>query len=177
MKCDRAVKLFATSGVLGRWRAGRHGVRCPACRAEFARIGRIARELSAVKPLSAAERALWSSWSTEPRTHQRARSMLTRLIVLAAAGAILIGVTLVVRRRLQVTDPTANLASTPIVTVPDHLGWPAGATTALDGFGADLQALSLDLAQLRRQAELLDERRDAEILARRFDHPLAMNTP
>ncbi len=177
MKCDRAVKLFVTGGFLGRWRARRHGVRCPTCSAEFSRIGWIARELSAVEPLSAAERALWSSWSVEPRARLRSRSMLARLTVLAMVGAILIGVTLVARRRLQVTDPSANLASTPVVTVADHLGWPAGATTALDGLGADLQALSLDLAQLRRQAELLDERRDAETLARRFDHPLALNTP
>ncbi len=55
MTCDRAVILLATGGPLGRWRARRHCARCPGCAAEAARLRRIARELSAVEPLSAAQ--------------------------------------------------------------------------------------------------------------------------
>jgi hypothetical protein len=67
MRCDRAVTLLATGGLLGRWRARRHVARCSRCAAEAARIQQIARELSATEPLTAAQRALWSSASTEHR--------------------------------------------------------------------------------------------------------------
>jgi hypothetical protein len=47
-------------------------------------------------------------------------------------------------------------------------------TQELDALSSDLHALSQELVQLSRQAELLDERRDAEALTRQF---VVMNSP
>ena len=70
MRCERAVTLLATGGILGRWRARRHASRCPVCAAEAVRLRRIARELSIVRPLSATQRACGHR-SARIRGHRR----------------------------------------------------------------------------------------------------------
>ncbi len=47
----------------------------------------------------------------------------------------------------------------------------------LDDLKTRFQSLAHDVAQLRRRAELLDERRDAEALSHRFDRTVALNVP
>jgi hypothetical protein len=177
MRCDRAVNLLATGGVLGRWLARRHAARCTSCAAEAARLRRIARELSAVEPLSAAQRALWASMSTEPRP-MVARPIRYRPVLLAgaAAAAVLIfsiGVTIVARRLPPTPAPDPWVAQHP--DVPQQAS-PA-AIREFDDLKAKLQALSQDLVQLRRRAELLDERKDAEALSDRFNRTVALNVP
>ena len=89
MKCDRAIELLATGTVLGRWMARRHAVRCSRCAAEAARLARIADALAAVEPLTPAQRALWSSASTEPRRGE-ARTPWSRRVRLAATAAVFV---------------------------------------------------------------------------------------
>ncbi len=47
----------------------------------------------------------------------------------------------------------------------------------IDDLKTKFQALARDVAQLRRRAELLDERRDAEALSRRYNRTVALNVP
>ncbi len=179
MRCDRAVTLLATGGVLGRWLARRHAAHCPSCTAVADRLERIARELSAVQPLSAAQRALWSSMSSESRPTARYRPVPRAAVAMAAvlAIAVVIGVTIVARRPPRsgpaVRDPGPSVARSPELprqASPD-------AIRELDDLKSRFQALSRDVAGLRRKAELLDERRDAEALSRRFHQSLALNVP
>jgi hypothetical protein len=175
MRCDRAVTLLATGGVLGRWLARRHAAHCPSCAAESSRLDRIARELSAVLPLSAAQRALWSSMSSEPRPTARYRPVPLAAAAMAAvlAIAVVIGLAIVARRPPTMPIPGPLVDRSP--EVPGHAS-PA-AIRELDDLKARFQALSRDVAQLRRRAELLDERRDAGSLSRRFQRTLALNVP
>jgi hypothetical protein len=71
----------------------------------------------------------------------------------------------------QTRQPTAPEAL--ITRKSDPLVSPAYANE-LDSIASDLKILSQELAELSRQAELLDERRDAEALGRRL---VAMNQP
>jgi hypothetical protein len=179
MKCDRAVNLLATGGVLGRWLARRHAAHCPSCAAEADRLERIARELSAVQPLSAAQRALWSSMSGEPRPTARYRPVPLPAAAMAAvfAIAVVIGVTIVTRRPSMpgptIRDPGPSVARPP--EVPRQA--PPDAIRELDDLKSRFQALSRDVAGLRRKAELLDERRDAEALSHRVHQTVALNVP
>jgi hypothetical protein len=179
MRCDRAVTLLATGGVLGRWLARRHAAHCPSCATEASQLDRIARELSAVEPLSAAQRALWSSMSSEHRPTARHRPVPLAAAAMAAvfAIAVVIGVMIVARRPPMpgpiIRDPGPSVAQSPEVP---HQASP-DAIRELDDLKSRFQALSRDVAQLRRKAELLDERRDAEALSRRSHQRLALNVP
>jgi hypothetical protein len=183
MRCDHAVNLLATGGVLGRWLARRHAARCTSCAAEAARLRRIACELSIVEPLSAAQRALWTSISTEPRPSvarlPRYRpALLAGGVAAAVVLALGIGATIVARRPSPKPGPPPAVADPSLVRTPD-IPRPASpaAIRELDDLKTNFQALAQDLAQLRRRAELLDERRDAESLSHRFNRSVAMNGP
>jgi hypothetical protein len=179
MTCDRAFTLLATGGPLGRWRARRHGSRCPSCAAEAARIRRIARELSAVEPLSAAQRALWSSASTDPRpSASRPARLGPALLAGSAAAVVLVLVAIVARRPWQGSEvrpgPAIVVANPP--DSPKLSDRPATGPETIRELGdleVQLRALSRELAQLRGRAELLDERKEAEALSRRFRPPMA----
>jgi len=170
MTCDRAVILLATGGPLGRWRARRHCVRCPGCAAEAARLRWIARELSAVEPLSAAQRALWSSVSTDPRPSP-SRPLRSRraFLIGSAATVVLVLVAIVAWRPSPAPGPRP---APPVVInhppVPPGPGVRPETIRELGSLEVQLRALSQDLAQLRGRAELLDERKEAEALSRRF---------
>jgi hypothetical protein len=171
MTCDRAITLLTTGGPLGRWRTRRHVARCPHCAAEADRLRRITRELSIVEPLSAAQRALWSSASTDPRPSASRPPRIRRPLVAgwAAAVVLLLAANLAwkwargpgPRPPVVIADPPAS---------PD-LGVRPETVRELDGLAMKLRALSRDLALLRGRAELLDERKEAESLARRVGRP------
>jgi hypothetical protein len=172
MKCERALALLSTSSSLGRWRARRHVARCPHCTREKAALERIETLLAAAPPLSLAQRALWTSAATEYRP---VRPRRVRKATMAAAALVLaIGMAGLIAR-LWRPRPTIERPAPQVVRVPT-----TGTRAApdmireLDGVSASLRALSRELAELSRRAELLDERRDAENLARRFDRYVAM---
>jgi hypothetical protein len=176
VKCERAVELLATGTALGRLRARRHAARCPSCATEIDRLARLSSVLGTVAPLTAAQRALWKSASTEPRP-VAARSIWHRHVRLAAAAAgliVAIGLTFValrpppVKPPIESTDPRSVNAAN-----PRQHGTPE-MIQELDALSSGLHALSRELAELSRQAELLDERREAEALSRQF---VVMNSP
>ena len=120
MRCERAVILLATGGVLGRWLARRHAARCPSCAAEAARLRRIARELSVVEPLSAAQRALWTSVSSEPRPSPAWPTRYRRVLLAGSTAAVLLAG--VVAMIVAPADAGAGTA----VAVPQAADRPAG---------------------------------------------------
>ena len=94
MKCDRATEMLATGTVLGRWMARRHAVRCPRCTAEAARLARFADVLAVAEPLTPAQRALWTSASTEPRRGEAAMPWPRRVRLAATAAVLILGAVL-----------------------------------------------------------------------------------
>jgi hypothetical protein len=94
------------------------------------------------------------------------------------AAAVLLGIGLTaVALRLWQRRPAIEPPFPPVVNAPNPSRHASPEVIReLDGLTADLQALSRELAALGRRAELLDERRDAENLSRRFDPFVALNT-
>jgi hypothetical protein len=176
MKCDRAIELLATGTAIGRWMARRHAVRCPICAAEAARMARLAHALAAVEPLTPAQRALWTSASTEPRRGE-ARMRWSRSVRLVATAAVcVLGAvfTFVTFRPSPLKTPIDPPVSRTVNTGKSQRQLSPELNQELDSLTSGLRALSQELVQLSRRAELLDERRDAEALARRT---VAMNGP
>ena len=176
MNCERAMELLATGTALGRLRARRHAAHCPGCATEAARFARLANLLSTVEPLTPAQRALWTASSTEPRPAPARSPWFLRLrITAAAAGLIIAGLMMFVAFRTSPPKPTSEPTVSLIVKTDKPRGQvPPEMIQELDALTSGLHTLSQELAQLSRQAELLDERRDAEELTHRF---VAMNRP
>ena len=175
MKCERAIAALGHGTVFGRFMAQRHAARCQTCAAEAARLARIANALSLVEPLTAAQRALWTSVSTDPRLgatrstwpwHVRLASTAA-VLMLGALFAFIILRSSVFRGPLEKAHPPTVITEKPPRRASPEL------VRELDALTTDFLALSQELAQLSRRAELLDERRDAEALTRRY---VAMNT-
>ena len=183
MRCERAVTLLATGGVLGRWLARRHAARCPSCAAEAARLRRIARELSVVEPLvGRAARPVDIRRAASLDRRPPGRPGIAASVLAGPTAAVLLAVVIVRddrgagRRRAGTADagpPSRRSPGSP--TSPGRRRRPT--IRELDDLKSKFQALARDVAQLRRRAELLDERRDAEALSRRFNRTVALNVP
>jgi hypothetical protein len=175
MKCERAIAALGHGTVLSRFVARRHAERCQACAAETARLARIANALAVVEPLTPAQRALWTAVSTDPRP-DAARTKWPWHVRLASTAAVLSVAALLAFSgvRCSVFKGPIDKAHPPTV-ITEKLGGHASPELIreLDALTTDFRALSQELAQLSRRAELLDERRDAEALTRRY---VAMNT-
>jgi hypothetical protein len=176
MKCERAIELLATGTVVGRSMARKHALRCSSCAAEAARLARIKDALAGAMPLTPAQRALWTSASTEPRPDE-ARLPWPRSARLAATAAVFLfaGLLAFVAFRPVLLKPSIDAPTSP--TVKAEKARQQASPELIRELGAltsDFRSLSQELAQLSRRAKLLDERRDAAALTRRF---VAMNTP
>jgi hypothetical protein len=88
-----------------------------------------------------------------------------------------ISLTIIVTRWLPTPDVAPKIVIPPINMVNQPRPPSAVVIRELDDLKSNLQALSQDLVRLRRRAELLDERREAEALAHRFDRIVALNGP
>ena len=176
MKCERAMELLATGTALGRARAKHHLARCPGCAAEAARLAWFEDRMAAIEPLTAAQRALWTSASVEPKPRPAPVFWAGRARVAVAAAVCLVGIATAFfamrptpsKKPIESPLPPVALTEKPQRQVSPAL------MHDLDALTSDLHSLSRELATLSRSADLLDERRDAERLARRF---VAMNTP
>jgi hypothetical protein len=156
MRCDRFLKALTTGGTFGRWRADRHVARCPRCARARAEILRIEGELAAASALTGAERALWNSVAEDnPAPFILLPWGLTSRLAAAAAIAAMLALLLWPRDGGPVVRPHPVVV--PIVA--DH---------ELDGLRAGLERIDRELADLRRQADLLDARRDLDALAARY---------
>jgi hypothetical protein len=156
MRCNQFLPALTTGGVIRRWRANRHAARCPRCGPIRVEIRQLETDLSAVPTLTSAQRALWTAvadghpavglpsfWRLSPR--------------LAAAAALVAMLAFLAWQ--QARPPVVRTAP---VTAP------VMADRELDGLRANLDQLDHELANLRRQADLLDARREVDALAARF---------
>lgn len=171
MTCDKVLSALAAGGFFSRWRARRHAARCSRCVAVIKDLKGLAGELSAVPPLTPAERRLWLRACDDVPLVSRFWPRLTRPAWAAAVAAVLlvsVGIWLISR--------SAHLKSSPtVVTVFDSEIVKASALSEVEEMRSGIAALSRELDELQREADLLDARRDADALGRQFVAQTAFN--
>lgn len=159
MRCDDVPRLLATGAPLARWRARRHARNCPRCAAAAEELRSLIADLSDIPPLPARHRALWARAADGPAV-RFGRPRLLRPVLGGIAAAAVGFVAL-------------QLAWWPAPAVPPVEARPDSAATLrrLDAMEAGLAPLDRELADLRRRADLLDARRDADRLLARYAWP------
>jgi hypothetical protein len=165
MTCDQFLASLVAGGPLRRRRARRHAARCARCAEIQAQVQSIARELSEVAPLTAAQRALWTAASAaKPEGSQGpARGRPAWLAVAAAAVVIFIAIAL----RSTWNHTVQQATPLPIVKTP-RSAKPGTGSELFTAMRADLDRFDRELTALRRQADLIDVRKDAEALWARY---------
>jgi hypothetical protein len=168
MKCDRVLSSLATGGVIARWRARRHVARCRECAEAQIRLRQITRELAEAPPLTAAHRALWTAAGVEPLT-SRSRPVWVYHAGLAAATLLLgaIGLKLWVPQLGGGQDGSNVVQVAPEPPAPRPVQ-PSERSKLANEMLAKVDRLDRELAELRREADLLDIRRDADALWARY---------
>lgn len=157
MNCDRSLSSLATGGRFLRWRAARHFARCPRCAVAAGRTRAIAAELASVPELTAAQRSLWTIARGEERP---ARPSLVRTFgpaLIAASACALALVWFVTRHGESTVRPR----------VPPGVDAPRpgiDSSPKLEAMRIGLDSAASELALLRRRADLLDARKDADAL-------------
>ena len=163
MRCDRVPSALATGGVFLRLRARWHASRCPRCSEACSLLRRVAEDLSSAPPLTPAQRALWTSAAVDGRPVPVRWPIRTALAAVAASAALAVAIV-----AIRTPPRPAPPALPPLVADARPRVVPVAAPSGLDGLRADVESLGRELALLRRQAALLDERRDVEALWRRY---------
>jgi hypothetical protein len=168
MKCDRVLSSLATGGAVTRWRARRHLAHCLRCAEAQIRLQEITRELAKAPPLTAAQRALWTAASTEPTAPQPWR------VWLYCAGVAIAAVLLVaIGLRLWGPQPGGRGTRPSLVKVTPEPPAPSPVPPSERGKLADemlakVDRLDHELAELRREGDLIDVRKDADALWERY---------
>ncbi len=168
MKCDRVLSSLATGNAVARWRAQRHVARCLRCAEAQIQLQEIARELAEVPPLTAAQRALWTAAGTEPTAARPWQSWVNRAALVAAAVLIVaIGLKLWGprpggRRVEPMIAKAAPRPPAPSLIQPSKHG------ELVNEMLAKVDRLDQELAELRREGDLLDVRKDADALWDRY---------
>jgi hypothetical protein len=156
MRCDQFLPALTTGGSIARWRADRHAARCPRCARVRIEILQLQHDLATGPALTPAQSALWTSVA-EDHTSPVILPSWRLQRRLAAIGAVAAMAAFVLWP--QASGPVAG---------PDPVIAPIIADRELDGLRAGLEQLDHELADLRRQADLLDARRDLDALAARY---------
>jgi hypothetical protein len=164
MKCENVLSSLASGGAFARWKARRHSARCPRCDRERRLLENITGELAAAPPLTAAQRALWTAAGTEAIA-SRPRWAWVYPAGLAAATVLLgaIGLKLWSPQLGGVVDQPTVVRFVPEPPEKISTQPPEHAQLANEML-AKVDRLDHELTELRRQADLLDVRRDADAL-------------
>ncbi len=168
MKCDRVPSSLATGNVVARWRARRHVARCLRCAEAQTQLREITRVLAQAPPLTAAQRALWTAAGTEFAA-SRPRRMWAYRAGLAAAAVLLAAIGL----KIWGPQPGGGGARPQVVKVAPQPPVPFPARPSERGKLANEMLAKVDrldhaLAELRREGDLLDVRKDADALWDRY---------
>lgn len=157
MRCDHVPPRLTSRNPVARWRARRHLAECPLCGPDRA----IIEGLADIPPLPARHRSLWLAAATaRPWTFRRA------LVPLAVAATVVATLA-----AMLVPLLTTRPDRPPVVTNNPEPATIPPAQRELDGLRAALDPLDGELADLRRRADLLDARRDAERLLATYSWP------
>ena len=158
MRCEHIPPRLTSVNPVARWRARRHLAECPLCGPDRA----IIEGLADIPPLPDSHRALWLAAGREahPRTFRRA------IVPLAVAATVLATLA-----ALTVPLILPDHGRPPVVTNNPEPAVVPSAQRELDGLRAALDPLDGELADLRRRADLLDARRDADRLLAAYAWP------
>lgn len=169
MKCNDVLQAYAAGGVLARFRAQRHAVRCEACAAELVQFERAREELSRAPEMTETYRAVWMQAAI-----QRASDSGPAVVPLRAAKQLRwspAGVALLtLATGAVIFSFYARQPATDVALIEHENESPAQAGQRVEfprlkQMNQSLDELSRELKQLERQAELLDARRDLERLS------------
>jgi hypothetical protein len=156
MRCDHVPPRLTSVNPVARWSARRHLAECPICGRDRA----IIEGLGDIPPLPARYRSLWLAAAVpRPRTFRRTLALVAAVLVGAITG--LLAIPLLAPRHDRPPIVTNNPES-PVIPL---------AQRELDGLRAALDPLDGELADLRRRADLLDARRDADRLLATYAWP------
>ena len=164
MKCEKVLSSLASGGAFARWKARRHAARCPQCTRENRLLADITGELASAPPLTSAQRALWTAASTEAVV-SRNRPTWVYPVGLAAATVLMgaIGLELWSPQLGGVADQPTVVQFVP--EPPEKISTqPPERAQLANEMLAKVDRLDHELTELRRQADLLDVRRDADAL-------------
>jgi hypothetical protein len=171
MRCEDVLAALAGRGFLGRLSARIHAAHCARCASVVSQFETIVGELAAPPALTASERRLWLQACDLVPAANSVRPRLSRLAFALAVATILTLTAAAWLRSRWNRLPTTP----PIIVVVDTTAANARTLKEVEEIRLGVVALARELDQLEREASLLDARRDAETLQRRFAPRTAFN--
>jgi len=173
MNCDEFLDALASSDERRQTTARWHANSCPSCAALADVDARLKKELGAPEPLPQKMRAVWAAAADEsprPTPARRAsegrlstRHLPLQLVSLAAALLLLIAVGFLVSQRPSEIARQPDIPTGPIAKTID-------ASAELDKLLAQVTALEAELNKTSKQADLVDVRREADLLLATYNH-------
>ena len=173
MKCEHVLSALVSGGWLSRRRALRHASRCPRCAGAQAFLQEIEAAFARSDPdavpdenqLSPRHRDLWMRAATEEApllpVPKPARVRFRATWIAAAAAALL-----ATSWAAWLNSPPQPEAPAPPVSA--NPASKSERTQVAENAGIDFSPARREIAELRRKADLLDVRRDADRLWDRF---------
>jgi hypothetical protein len=170
MKCDQVLSSLATGSAVARWRARRHVARCVRCAEAQIQLREITQALAEAPPLTAAQRANWTAASTEPTASRPRRAWVYGAGLMAAT--VLLGA---IGLKLWGPQPVGGAVRLLIARMAPQPPAPSPVQPSEHGnlaneMLAKVDRLDHELAELRREGDLLDVRKDADALWNRYAH-------
>jgi hypothetical protein len=172
MNCDEFLDALTSSDERRQTAARWHANSCPTCAALAEVDARLKKELGAPEPLPQRMRALWTAVADEsprPTPARRAsegrtspRQLPMQLVSLAAALLLLIAVGFLIWPRPSEVAKQPDLPALIVKTID--------ASAELDKLLAQVTALEAELNKTSKQADLVDVRREADLLLATYSH-------
>jgi len=173
MNCDEFLDAMASSDERRQTAARWHANSCPSCAALADIDARLKKELGEPEPLPQKMRAVWAAVADEsprPTPARRAsegrlspRHLPMQIVSLAAALLLLIAVGFLISQRPSEVARQPDLPTAPLVKTID-------ASAELDKLLAQVTALEAELNKISKQADLVDVRREADLLLATYSH-------
>lgn len=179
MNCDEFLDALASSDERRQTAARWHANSCPTCAALADVDARLKAELGMPEPLPQRLRAAWAAAAEEsPRLTPARRASEGRissghlpmqLVALAAALLLLIAVGFLISQRpndVVVKEPDTRKQPVPAILLVQTID----ASAELDKLLAQVTALEAELNKTSKQADLVDVRREADLLLATYSH-------
>ena len=169
MNCDDFLEALESPDERLRTAARWHANACPDCAALADMHDRLQKELGSTEPLPQRLRAVWEAAAEEsPLTRSASegrpsRHLPMQLVSLAAALLLLVTVSLLMRQRPGAVPNQPDPPTAAIVKTID-------ASAELSNLLAQVNALEAELAKTSQQADLVDARRQANVLLATYNH-------
>lgn len=163
-RCEEVVAALATGGPIRRWEARRHAARCPRCAAAWDELRQVAEALADVAPLTAAQRRLWVAAAGDKTPTGRLWVSWFRPALAGGLAAVIVGA-VAVRWAFRPVDRQQGSPSVADVNPPAVR---EGTFGDVEGLRGRVVALAQELDELRGRADLLDARKDVDVLMARL---------